>query len=202
MTSGLNEQLEVVAEPGAAWFYNTPAYHFLMRVVESVTGSDRNSVTREWLTGPLGMDDSNWTARPFTDAAIGSGFSTTARDLSRFGLMIQAGGRWGDRVILRDVDYLREMQSPSQAHNPAYGYLWWLNGQEFSRAPGADARRAEGPLIESAPPDLVALQGALDRKLYLVPSLNLIVVRLGAAGAAGGTSFNNAFWQALMRARL
>ena len=45
------------------------------------------------------------------------------------------------------------------------------------------------------------MQGALDRKLYLVPSLNLIVTRLGSNGSAGGQSFNEAFWEALMRAK-
>jgi len=55
--------------------------------------------------------------------------------------------------------------------------------------------------IPSAPDDLVAMQGALDSKLYLVSSLNLIVIRLGSSGSAGGKSFNEAFWEALMRAK-
>jgi len=37
----------------------------------------------------------------------------------------------------------------------------------------------KGPLIPTAPPDLVAALGAVDRKLYVVPSLGLVVTRLG-----------------------
>ncbi len=201
MTSGLAEDLTFQAEPGSRWLYNTPAYHNVMRVVEAATGRDRNDLTREWITDELGMRHSSWTVRAWSDPAIGAAFSTTARDLARFGLMIQAGGRWRDERIFRDDAFLEEMLSPSQALNPSYGYLWWLNGQDFALSPGNPAPRSDGPLIPSAPPDLVAMLGALDRKLYIVPSLDLVVARLGDSGAADGQSFNAAFWEALMRAR-
>ena len=201
MNSGLATDMSYSADAGEEWLYNTPAYHYLMRILEEVTGNDRNQLTSQWITEPLGMKNSSWTPRPWAAAAIGSGFSTTVRELARFGLMIQAGGRWQDRVVLADTVFLEDMLSPSQDLNPAYGYLWWLNGQDFSLAAGARARRNDGPIIPSAPDDLVAMQGALDRKLYLVPSLDLVVVRLGAAGSADGMSFNNAFWSALMAAR-
>ncbi len=115
--------------------------------------------------------------------------------------MVQAGGRWRDQVIVGHIDYLRDMLSPSQSLNPAYGYLWWLNGQEFRLAANVQARRRNGPLISSAPSDLVAMQGARDRKLYSIPSLGLIVTRLGDSGNADGVSFNEAFWGALMKAK-
>jgi len=201
MSSGLATDLSYSASAGEEWLYNTPAYHFVMRILEEVTGKDRNQLTSQWITRPLAMANSAWTPRPWADAAIGSGFSTTARELGRFGLMIQAGGRWQDQVIIADTGYLESMLSPSQNLNPAYGFLWWLNGQDFSLAAGAQARKTNDPLIPFAPDDLIAMQGALDRKLYLVPSLNLLVVRLGAAGGADGISFNNAFWKALMAAR-
>jgi CubicO group peptidase (beta-lactamase class C family) len=201
MNSGLATDMSFSSAPGETWLYNTPAYHYLMRILEAVTGKDRNQLTSEWITEPLGMEHSSWTPRPWADAAIGSGFSTTARELARFGLMIQAGGRWHDQVIIADRAYLEAMLSASQNLNPAYGFLWWVNGQEFSLGAGAGTRRSAGPLIPAAPDDLVAMQGALDRKLYLVPSLDLVVVRLGAAGSAGNSNFNNAFWTALMAAR-
>jgi hypothetical protein len=42
------------------------------------------------------------------------------------------------------------------------------------------------------------MRGALDRKLYLVPSLDLIVARHDGDGRRQGSSFNEAFWEALM----
>lgn len=200
MTSGLADDLSLQAAPGSRWRYNTPAYHFLMRVVSAATGMERDVLTRSWITDKMAMQDSSWTPRPWASADIGVGFSTTARDLARFGLMLQAGGKWSEQIIVGDTQYLSAMLSPSQSHNPAYGYLWWLNGQEFSLRANAGATRTDGPLIPGAPVDLVAMQGAEDRKLYLVPSLDLIVTRLGYSGAADGEGFNEAFWRALMAA--
>ena len=201
MNSGLASNLEYEAPLGERWFYNTPAYHRIMQVLSTVTGIEANELTGAWLTERLGMDNSSWTIRSWSAANMNLGFSTNARDLARFGLMVQAKGTWDGEVIIADRDYLADMLAPSQQDNPAYGYLWWLNSEEVSRSPGAGRTRVEGRLIPSAPPDLVAAQGALDRKLYVVPSMNLIVVRLGAA--AGGDpprAFNEAFWQALMLA--
>ena len=86
--------------------------------------------------------------------------------------------------------------------NPSYGYLWWLNGQEFSLNAGARAARTDGSVIPSAPDDLVAMQGAQDRKLYIVPSLNLVIARMGSTGTRDGQDFNDAFWEVLMKARI
>ena len=200
MTSGLATDFSYEAEPGSKWLYNTPVYHSVMRVLMAATGLDRNELTVGWISEPLGMRHTSWTPRPWADAAIATGLSTTARELARFGLMIQAGGHWDGEVIIADQEFLDDMQSPSQSLNPAYGLLWWLNGQESSRDPSAEARRREGSLIPSAPDDLVAMQGAGDRKLYLVPSLGLVISRLGYTGSADGISFNEAFWEALMKA--
>ena len=202
MTSGLADDLSFQAAAGSQWRYNTPAYHFVMRVLESASGMERNDLTKAWLTGPLGLSNTSWVPRPWASADIGVGLATTARELARFGLMIAANGRWQDQVILGDREYLQAMLHPSQTLNPSYGYLWWLNGQEFTLGAGPRAPRSDGSMIPSAPDDLVAMQGAMDRKLYLVPSLNLVVTRLGAAGNADGKAFNDAFWEALMAARL
>lgn len=201
MTSGLTEELTARSRPGTEWFYNTPAYHRLMPVLEAATGMDRDTLTAAWLTRKIGMQHSSWTRREFGDPRIGWGFSTTARDLARFGLLILAGGTWAGEKVLGSDAYRHQMLTPSQELNPSYGYLWWLNGQPFSRATTAQAQRVEGPLIPTAPSDLVAMLGAQDRKVYVVPSLDLVVARIGAAGGAPGDSFNVAFWRALMLAK-
>ena len=200
MTSGLTPQLDYEAEPGSTWRYNTPAYHRLLRIVATAAGLDRNEVTREWLTGRLGMRDSRWEVRRGANAAVASGFATTARDLARFGLLILAGGTWNGETIVEDTAFLAEMLRPSQTLNPSYGLLWWVNGQASSMSWTLPPETSGGTLIPSAPPDLVAAQGARDRKLYVVPSLDLVVTRLGDAGSRDGSSFNDAFWEQLIEA--
>jgi len=200
MNSGLATDFSFSAVPETVWLYNTPVYHELMRVLEAATGLDRQRLTRQWVTEPLGMQHTSWTPRPWANSAIAVGLSTTARELARFGLMIQASGEWAGATVVQDREYLQAMLSSSQSLNPAYGYLWWLNGQDFSLDTGASAQRRNNSMVAAAPSDMVAMQGALDRKLYLVPSLDLVITRLGASGAESGERFNDAFWEALMAA--
>jgi CubicO group peptidase (beta-lactamase class C family) len=198
MTSGLQDDLTFEAAAGTRWRYNSAAYSRTLNVVAAVAKMPLHDVTREWLTRRIGMEDSRWAERARADreAAVNPfGFATTARDLARFGLLILAGGEWKGDTIIADREYLRAALRPSQTLNPSYGYLWWLNGQsEVARGAGG---RVKGPLIPSAPADLVAALGAVDRKLYVVPSLGLVVTRLGNSA---GPTFQNEFWRLLMEA--
>ena len=92
------------------------------------------------------------------------------------------------------------MLRPSQSLNPSYALLWWVNGQASSMSWAIPPATTAGTLIPAAPADLVAAQGARDRKLYVVPSLDLVVSRLGDNGSLDGSSFNDAFWERLMEA--
>ena len=195
MSSGLKDNLEYQAPAGSVWKYNTAAYSRLQDVLEKITGKDLNALTREWLTAPIGMSESRWVKRRPVDRGNpmnANGFATTSRDLARFGLLVLRRARWNDRDLLDNPDYLKTAFSPSQEMNKAYGLLWWLNGQPVQRG-----NRKLDALIPAAPKDLFAAQGALGRKLYIVPSLDLVVTRLGDNAPA---DFPNRFWTALAKA--
>jgi len=199
MTSGLDDSLTYKEAAGDVWRYNTGAYSRMIGVLEKATGTDIQTFTSQTLTGPAGMTDSRWLQRPWSagNAAANSiGLATTGRDLARFGLLILAGGKWDGKDLLQNPTYLRRMLTPSQSLNPSYGLLWWLNGQQRFQLAGSTQSRPGG-LIPAAPRDLVAALGALDRKCYVVPSLGLVVTRLGDQT---GEAFNNEFWKLLMKA--
>jgi CubicO group peptidase (beta-lactamase class C family) len=199
MTSGLKEDLTSEAEPGAKFFYNTPAYAILKAVLEAASKQSLDAISAEWVTQPLEMKDTSWRKRPgaFADVGNPTGLVTSPRDLARLGQLVLDGGKspLGQQVISKtQLDaMLRRTQT-----NPAYGRLWWLNGGEYGLAAGPNIARTEGPLIAAAPADLVAAQGAQDRKLYVVPSRRLIVVRMGQA--TPDRDFNQQLWTRLTSA--
>jgi CubicO group peptidase (beta-lactamase class C family) len=201
MTSGLNEQLEPVAQPGEQWLYNTSAYSQTLAALESASAMTANELTAKWLLEPIGMRDSKWVERAKLRGVEGGanryGFSTSAYDLARFGLLMLAHGKWQDQQIV-SAEYVRESTSPSQKLNLSYGYLWWLNGQnEIVRG----KRTLPGPLNSSAPADMFAAMGALGRKCYVVPSQQLVVVRLGDDPTTPAQpDFDREFWRLLMLA--
>ena len=56
--------------------------------------------------------------------------------------------------------------SPSQELNPAYGYTWWTN--------------ARSTLWPGVPTDAFALSGYRSNVCWIVPSLDLVVSRVGS----------------------
>jgi CubicO group peptidase (beta-lactamase class C family) len=194
MTSGLTPALEYQSPAGTVWNYNTLAYSKLVSVLEAVTGDDIGKLTKRWLTDPLGMAATAWRQRPWVTPGMDAnplGIYTTASDLVRLGELMLDGGSWqGTRLV--SEKYIEAAVKPSQNLNPAYGFLWWLNGQPLRIKPetGDDA-----VLAPAAPADMYAAQGALGRKVYVVPSLALVVVRLGDNP---DEDFNQKFWELLM----
>lgn len=200
MTSGLNTRLRNEAPAGTRWAYNTAAYSRSLTCVARASKMKPDELTRKWLTGPLGMQDSRWATRTWLRLRPDVnhlGFATTARDLARFGLLMLAHGNWDGKNVLADKDYLRAATSPSQKLNPSYGYLWWLNGGPFLLR-GAGTRKA-GRLLPVAPRDMFAAQGKLNRRLYVLPRQQLVITRLGDQP---GPSFDAGFFKRLRQARI
>ena len=197
MSSGLTEQFIFAGSPGSVFLYNTPVYAVTKRVLAAAAKQPLETITHDWLTGPAGMKDTSWRQRPavFADVGNPTGLVTTPRDTARFGQIVLDGGRGSDGTRIVSEAGLKAMFDRS-ATNPAYGRFWWLNGSPFSIRPLAV--RTDGPMIPAAPVDLVAALGALDRKLYVVPSLKLIVVRMGQA--APDKDFDQQVWLRLMKA--
>ncbi|MDP3740631.1 MAG: serine hydrolase [Hyphomonadaceae bacterium] len=198
MNSGLKENLSYDFEPGTKFFYNTPAYAITKKVLEGASKQSLDDLTRLWLTEPAGMSDTSWRKRPgaFADVGNPTGLVTTPRDIAKMGQIVLDGGKAADgkRVISKkQLDALFQRT----ATNPSYGHLWWLNGGSYSFAAGANAMRSEGAFIPAGPADMVAAMGAQDRKLFVVPSRKLIVVR---TGQAADRDFNQQLWTRLMKA--
>jgi len=196
MSSGLNEQFGYVAPSGTVFFYNTPVYAITKAIVAAAAHQPLETLTREWLTGPNGMTNTEWRQRPAALASVGNatGLVTTPHDVAKFGEMVLHDGVAADGTRVVSSEQLHALFSRA-ATNPAYGRLWWLNGGEYTmRAAGA---RRDGQLIPAAPTDLVGALGAFDRRLYVVPSRKLVVVRTGAA--TNETDFDQQLWLRLMK---
>ena len=199
MNSGLDTRLQFVAPAGTKWFYNTTAYSRSLTCVSKAAKMDANILTKKWLTDPLGMKDSRWAKRPWSErggiVANQYGLATTARDLARFGILMLANGNWEKKNVIEDKAYLKAAISPSQKLNPSYGYLWWLNGGPFVAR--GNGQKRQGRLIPAAPKDMYAAQGKLGRRLYVLPSQQLIITRLGDQAP---NNFNSEFFKRLRAA--
>ena len=188
MTSGLSDDLKFRAKPGTRWAYNTAAYAVVRDCLVACSGLSVHELTRKWLMDPIGMRESEWIPRAKSITALNAfGFASSARDLARVGLLMQAEGEWAGNQVLHDDRFRVASLKASQKLRPNYGYLWWLN---------------EPVRLPTAPSDTYAANGALGRRIFVSPSEGLVVVRLGDEpknGAAAG--FDRELWRRLIAAK-
>ena len=88
-------------------------------------GSSVHEFLERYLFEPLGMRQSDWDGDA-PDKNFAFGWSSTARDMARLGLLMLDGGLWrGER--LASEDWIYKMTHPSfELANTGYGYLTWL----------------------------------------------------------------------------
>jgi hypothetical protein len=89
-------------------------------------------------------------------------------------------GNWNGTQIMTDTAYFQAMTSPSQNINPAYGYLTWLNGSSNYMIPQTQLV-LNGQMSPHAPADMIAAMGKNGQFINVVPSQNLVWVRMGDA---------------------
>lgn len=177
-------------DAGNHWYYHNAPYRLTQDVLESAAGQSLNLYTFQSLSNTTGIFGL-W---------VNYIFFSKARDMARFGLLCLNEGMWNTTPVLADTSYFQDMVSPSQNLNEAYGYLWWLNGSTTYKQPGLDVV-FPGQIIPTAPADLYMAAGKNDQRIYIVPSMDLVVVRQGDpayASLPALSAFDKELWQLIM----
>jgi CubicO group peptidase (beta-lactamase class C family) len=156
-------------EPGSKFDYNSINTQALSVVLERATGRRYADYLSEKLWRPLGASDASvWLDREGGEAKTFCCLFATARDWARVGLLLLHEGQVGSRQVV-PADWVRRMRTPS-AREPDYGLHLWLGGQGV---------RKEDREEEFLADDLVYLDGKFKQRVYVIPSRDLVIVRVG-----------------------
>jgi CubicO group peptidase (beta-lactamase class C family) len=199
MTSGLADDKELVTkanltylfDAGTRWSYHN-VFQKLMDVVAAASDQEFETYFDAKLKNKIGMDG-YW-----NNGAIFKIYHSTTRSMARFGILTLNKGKWKDEQIINET-FFNESINTSQSINPSYGYLWWLNGKTSYMVPGGQTVY-DGPLVPDAPADMYSAMGASDQRIYVIPSLNMVVIRMGDASDPDNPSFavsgfDNDLWE-------
>jgi CubicO group peptidase (beta-lactamase class C family) len=182
--------LNYLADPGTRWAYHNGPYTLLDGVIENATGQTLNAYTAQKLKIPTGMTGS------FFTVGYNNVFFSNARSMARFGSLILNKGNWNGNQIMADTAYFNDMVSTSQNLNKSYGYLWWLNGKTSYMLPTLQTV-FNGTINPNAPADMIAAIGSGGQFLNVVPSQNLVWLRMGDEPSSTNVPFllNDAIWE-------
>ena len=162
---------------------------YLVRLGAEKRGEDYHAFPTRALFDKLGMRDATIYTDPYGNF-LGQGYEViAARDWARLGNLYLQDGVWnGERLLPRGyVDYVRTLAPAWVADGrPVYGGgFFWINGD------GA----------EPMPRNAFAMLGAGGQSAWIIPSRDLVIVRIGKyRGADAGEAARRTATATLMRA--
>ena len=164
---------ELEFPPDTVWRYRNCdplALGKIIRDAVQARGEDYLGFPQKALFDRIGMRNMVLETDPYGNFIM-TGFDYgTARDWARLGLLHLQGGLWqGERVLPEGwVDYIRTPAPASS--NQGYGGLFWLNA---------------GKRHESLPEDAYWPAGHHGQVVMIIPSRDMVVVRLGHSARGG-----------------
>ncbi|MDB4891571.1 MAG: beta-lactamase [Gemmatimonadetes bacterium] len=162
--------LPLTDQPGTVGHYCSGNVAVAGRIVERATGKPLPAFAQENLFTPLGIraSDVRWN---FTLSSENAGtfaqLYMRPRDMLKIGMLFQQQGKWNGRQVISRDWIARSTANWSTVGDSEYGYFWWHQW--------TNAATAHGPQRV----DMVVATGNGGQKIYIVPTLDLIVVLTG-----------------------
>ncbi|MGH8017500.1 MAG: serine hydrolase domain-containing protein, partial [Opitutaceae bacterium] len=153
--------------PGEGYSYASSSIHLASIILRHVTSRELQDYVGGHLAKPLGWGRWGWGYKQHprvTHTPGAGGIVLRPADMLRFGYLLLREGRWGDRQLI-PADYVRHATRPSP-YNPHYEYSLQFDVNGRGHWPGV-------------PGDAFWKSGSGGHVLYIVPSLDLVVWKLG-----------------------
>jgi CubicO group peptidase (beta-lactamase class C family) len=168
--AGFAAKAALIAPPGTRWAYSSATTQLLARIIRDAVGGPEQTLALAWreLFNPLGMRTVTLEFDA-TGTLQGSSYMlASARDWARFGLLYLNDGLIGGRRVLHEdwVDL-----SAAATLDTDYGAGFWTNRSEHPHA--------KGRVGLGIPRDAFFASGDLGQRIVIVPSQDLVIVRLG-----------------------
>lgn len=154
--------------PGEGYSYSSPAPHIASIVLRHVTGMELQDYINERMAKPMGWGPWGYCLHrgDYTmPHANGAGSTAVhATDAMRFGYCLLHNGKWGDKQVV-PADYVALCNKPSK-YNPHTPYTLMFENN------------SDGHVI-GAPRDAYWKSGAGGFGIFIVPSLDLVIYKMG-----------------------
>lgn len=172
--------LVMVAPPGKRFQYgpsHLAVFGEILRRKLAPESSDPLSYLQTRLLDPIGLKISDWERDADGNANLAGGAKLTAEEWATFGILIRDRGVWRGETVLETSRF--EACFRGSEAEPRFGMTLWLNPPAPDREGDEDPLEEQQPLFHERLSDLVVARGINNQRLVTIPSLNLVVARMG-----------------------
>ena len=170
---------ELVKKPGTKFEVAQENMQLLALVIERAMGKPIQDILSERIWKKIAASDATFQFdRPDGVARVMCCMRATPRDWSRLGILLLNNGSWDGKQIL-PTNWVKTMSTPSPA-NPNFGTGLWLGSPFVAMRTYFEGK--PGVIPQSEPflaDDVLIMEGGGFRAIYVVPSEDLMIMRLG-----------------------
>jgi CubicO group peptidase (beta-lactamase class C family) len=150
--------------PGSTWNYSNMGVQVLGKFLKQRRNQQPHEYAAQELFPTIGMWNADWITDLSGNTLTYQSVRSNVRELGKFGYLFLRNGEWDGQQLI-PASYVAQASTPSQTLNPFYGLLFWLNTAALD--------------MPDVPADAYYAAGLFEKRVYVVPSLDLVVVRLG-----------------------
>lgn len=162
--------------PNTHWSYSSGTTNLLSRILKNQFKTQQEYLDF-WYSAvidKIGMN-SMIVEQDMSGTFVGSSYGwATPRDWSKFGLLYLHNGNWNGEQIL-DESWVKYTATPTNTSNGQYGAQFWLNA---------------GGKFPDVPRDMFYCSGYQGQMVAIIPSLDMVIVRMGLKEEDQGFDFN------------
>lgn len=174
----------MASRPGTVFNYISGASHLLSAIVQRRTGDTMASFAENHLFAPLGIANYRWLADSHGVTQGAWGLELSPRDMAKFGYLFLRKGNWHDQQVI-PADWVEESTTGRVTvitrESRSTRMKSYLHRREGSRLP-ANASVSYGYQWWVLSSDGCASRGRGGQAIFVIPSLDLVVVFTGGLG--------------------
>ncbi|MEP4888913.1 MAG: serine hydrolase [Aliiglaciecola sp.] len=186
----------LIDKPGTKYDYSQAVSDLLAIVIKRATGKPYGQYLSESLIKPIHAQGGEvMLNRPQGVAHSGCCLLLPSESWLRMGILLKNGGQIDGQSLFPD-NWMEEYLEPSPA-NPAMGLHIWLGKPYLPKRAWAEVGPAKGfGVLHSEPylaDDLFMFDGSGNQVMYIIPSMDLVILRTGGFSWAPGKEWDNSY---------
>ncbi len=165
-----------IGKPNETWNYSSGTSNLLSGILRSQFATHQEYVDFWYssLIDKIGMH-SMIVEQDMAGNFVGSSYGwANTRDWSKFGLLYLHKGNWNGEQLF-DESWAKYVATPTNGSKGIYGAHFWLNA---------------GNRYPDAPKDMYSANGYQGQMIFIIPSHDMVIVRMGLKEEKDGFDFN------------
>jgi CubicO group peptidase (beta-lactamase class C family) len=192
-----------VEEPGVNKRYSTGDPALLTGVLQETTGMSAFNYGKMKIFDVIGAGSVRWNSDAGGRTTTYAGLQANARDYAKFGYLYLQRGQWeGKQVVPMDwIDRTTQAAKPCEDWNQ---WLWHVNPpiRLGTQPASCDSFYCTPTAVADLPPEAYFAEGINGQFIFIIPSADMVVVRLGmdSSGSEHWDDFARGFLSAMLDA--